>query len=116
MDDEAHIRRIRELASGLTKAHAAVLYGEEFVFGVAAKAVNVYLKHLWCGEPSLDIRPTHCPFDNNIIDALNPQGCERRWTYGGEKDYREWVRLAYLAATAEGYSRLSEWELEKWKP
>lgn len=115
-DEETHIQRIRDLASGLTKAHTAILYDDEFSFGVAAKALNVYLKHLWCGKPNLDIRPTHCPFDNNIIELLNPQGCERRWTYAEEKDYREWVRLAHSAAAADGYPNLSEWELDKWKP
>jgi hypothetical protein len=116
VDDETHIERIRGLASDLTKVHAPILYGDEFRFGVAAKGLNVYLKHLWCGKPNLDIRPTHCPFDNNIIELLNPKGFERRWTYGEEKDYREWVRLANQAAAVEGYSNLSEWELDQWKP
>lgn len=127
---ESHITNIRDLASGLTKDYASVLFGT-FTFGRAAKALNVYLKHLWC-EPKpplawitkwtcrdwyLDIRPTHCPFDRGLIDDLSPQKqFKRDWTDGGETDYREWVRLAFEKAAEQGYSKLAEWELVNWKP
>jgi hypothetical protein len=115
--DEPHIQNIKGLISRLELAHRDILNEGVLKFGFAAKALNVYLKHLWCGKPNLDIRPTHCPFDNNIVQELGlASGHEHRWTYAEEKDYREWVRLAYIAAEAEGKATLSEWELTKWKP
>ncbi len=115
--DQTHIGNIRGIVSRLEQAHGAILNEGVLKFGFAAKALNVYLKHLWCGKPELDIRPTHCPFDNNIIQELGlASEYEHRWTFADEKDYREWVRLAYIAAEAEGGLTLSEWELRKWKP
>jgi hypothetical protein len=116
VDDETHIQNIGGLASRLKHAHEEILKDGVLKFGVAAKALNVYLKHLWCGKPDLDIRPTHCPFDNNIIERLGlPEGYENRWTYAEEKDYREWVRRARTAAEGDGHSTLSDWELDKWQ-
>lgn len=118
VDEETHIKNIGGLASRLKQAHEKILNGGVVAFGFAAKALNVYLKHLWCGKQSLDIRPTHCPFDKNIIDMLGlpKKEYEHRWTYAADKDYREWVRRARAMSEAEGYSTLAEWELDKWKP
>jgi len=99
-----------------SKDYAEVLNDEEFLFGVAQKAVNIYLKYLWCAN--LDFRPPHCPFDYGIIEAVNlNSGSEHRWTFAHVEDYREWVRLAEVAAEAKGFKglrALSEWELWKW--
>jgi hypothetical protein len=115
--DEPHYENIRGIISRLEQDHGAVLNEGVLKYGFVAKAVNVYLKHLWCGKPDLDVRPTHCPFDDNIIRELGlGSEFEHRWTFASEKDYREWVRLAYIAAQADGGLTLSEWELKKWKP
>ena len=117
VESERHIQTIRDMAERLRKRYQEVLNGGKLFFGVAQKAFNMYLKYLWCAN--LDIRPPHCPFDNKIISALNlTSGFEHRWTFAEKADdYREWVRLATLAAAKEGFTgdlALSEWELKKW--
>ena len=116
VEDELHIQNIRDLAGRLSKSYAEVLKDDELLFGVAQKAVNIYLKYLWCAN--LDIRPPHCPFDHGIIAALKLNaGFEHKWTFAHEHDYLEWVRLAKVAAEAKGFKgfrALSEWELWKW--
>ena len=55
----------------LGKDHGDVLNGGKLFFGVAQKALNIYLKYLWCSN--FDVRPPHCPFDYDIISRLNPK-------------------------------------------
>jgi hypothetical protein len=116
VEDEPHIQNIRDLAGHLRQSYEEVLNEGDLRFGVAQKAVNIYLKYLWCAD--LDIRPPHCPFDYGIITALTLNaGFEHKWTFAREDDYREWVRLAKVAAGAKGFKglrALSEWELWKW--
>jgi hypothetical protein len=112
--DETHIQTIRDMADRLGAVHRDILNGGILVFGVAHKALNVYLKYLWCAN--LNIRPPHCPFDYDLISSLKPgSGVEYRWTHADkEDDYHEWVRLAKAAAERGGYSSLSAWEVAAW--
>lgn len=121
VDEDAHIKNINGLADRLSQGYANLLEPStalpnkgRFVFGRAQKALNIYLKYLWCADPS--VRPPHCPFDNDVISALKkslPKGCEYRWTHADKEDtYRDWVSAAKVAKT-EGQS-LAEWELKVW--
>lgn len=104
--EEAHIRNIVELSACLTSAHANVLKSGRFRLGTAQKALNLYLKYLWClGKiPS----PPHCPFDFQIIAKL-PNCTGPSWTeMDSEADYRALVDAA--KAKAQGIS-LAVWEL-----
>lgn len=112
--ESVHIQTIRDIADRLGKKHAAVLNDKRLFFGVAAKALNVYLKYLHCA--GFDVRPPDCPFDYGIIDELDPPvGVERRWTFcDKEDDYREWVRLANEAAKKDGFETATDWETVTW--
>ena len=112
--DDAHIQNIRDMARRLEQQHSKVLNGGRLFFGIAAKALNVYLKYLRCAN--FDVRPPHCPFDYGIIDELNPKrGIERKWTFSDcEEDYREWVRLAKEAAELGGFESMTDWETVTW--
>jgi hypothetical protein len=114
VDGELHIRTIRDMADRLERDHGDILNGGKLFFGVAQKALNVYLKYLRCAN--LDIHPPHCPFDYDIISKLNPRdGIGRKWTHSNsEDDYREWVRLAEAAAQKGGYQSASDWEIVTW--
>lgn len=104
--EEAHFRNVVELSTGLTSAHASVLKNGRFRIGIAQKALNLYLKYLWClGKiPS----PPHCPFDFQIIAKL-PNYTGPSWTkLDREEDYRALVDAA--KAEAQG-SSLATWEL-----
>jgi hypothetical protein len=54
VEDEPHIQNIRDLAGRLRQSYEEVLNQAELRFGVAQKAVNIYLKYLWR-------RPRHPP-------------------------------------------------------
>ncbi|MGA2876853.1 MAG: hypothetical protein ABSE82_15135 [Nitrososphaerales archaeon] len=114
VEEEVHIDNIRGLAKDLSDTYGKLLDGD-LLLGRAQKALNLYLKYLWC--EGLIVCPPHCPFDNDVISALRkllPKDCERRWTHADKADtYREWVKAAKVLAEKKGQS-LSEWELEVW--
>ena len=59
--EETHIGNIVKLSDSLTRAHKDILNSSRFRIGTAQKALNLYLKYLWClGKIP---RPPHCPFD-----------------------------------------------------
>jgi hypothetical protein len=86
VDDDSHIKNIEHLADKLSKEFAQVLKGGRFRIGSAQKALNLYLKYLWCTEQIPT--PPHCLFDNFIIGKLS--GCNSiNWTTLDDvKDYR----------------------------
>ncbi len=107
---EEHIQKIAALVEAIKTSCAACLEDGSLRFGVAHKALNVYLKFLWC-EGRIPM-PPHCPFHGEMIAKLKlPTGCERRWTHGTEKDYRAWITAAEIEA---GTEPLARWELCLW--
>ena len=110
---EDHFQRVFEFANTLTALHADVLHGGRFRIGVAQKALNLYLKYLWClGEILI---PAHCPFDNKVIKHLRPHYGGPNWTeLDSETDYQRLVEIANLRACHEGGLPLAEWELQLW--
>jgi hypothetical protein len=117
VEDGPHIANIRDLRKYLSDNYQDILNDHELVFGVAQKALNVYLKYLWCADGTTI--PPHCPFDNIVLKEISPRKIrkqpytfEERWTYANENQYREWVALARDKA---GQKSLSAWELEVWQ-
>jgi hypothetical protein len=107
VDNDSHIKNIEHLANGLSKEFAQVLEGGRFRIGSAQKALNLYLKYLWCtGQIPM---PPHCPFDNIIIGKLS--GCDNiNWTTLDKvADYR---RLVIAAQGEAGIIPIAQWELE----
>jgi hypothetical protein len=106
MDNDSHIKNIEHLADKLSKEFTQVLKGGRFRIGSAQKALNLYLKYLWCTEQIPT--PPHCPFDNFIIGKL--PGCNSiNWTTLDDvKDYR---RLVMAARAMAGTVPLAQWEL-----
>jgi hypothetical protein len=110
--EETHTQNVRAFAQSISDSCAECLTVDGLRFGVAHKALNLYLKFLWC-DKRIPI-PPHCPFDGKVIGKLKlPLGSEWRWTIGTEKDYRAWVAAAKIAA---GTQPLAEWELHLWNP
>jgi hypothetical protein len=105
--EDARLQNIRSLATYLTEKHSGALKDGRFRIGSAQKALNLYLKYLWCiGDIP---EPPHCPFDFQIIKLLD--GCRQvRWTTLDDiEDYKCLVKAARRKA-----SRLSiaQWELK----
>lgn len=111
---ERHELNIQKIADDLTAKFGDknLLRNNRFRIGVAQKALNLYLKYLWC----LDKIPTppHCPFDNGIVTALN---LNLNWTELDSIDgYRTIVDAAMQNIQQTGHGSLSDWELEEWTP
>jgi hypothetical protein len=113
VSDEEHLENIQDLSRRVDEDCAEFLNGDHLRLGVAQKALNLYLKYLWCEGRIL--KPPHCPFDSIIIARLTlPAGCERRWTQADSvQHYREWVSAAEEEARTVGAS-LADWELQAW--
>lgn len=106
VSERDHYRRIAALSDTLSRDHAVALRGGRFRIGPAQKALNLFLKYLWCS--GWIAAPPHCPFDARIIDLL-PYGDRVRWTRLDRlESYKQLVASAKLVA---GPSSLAEWEL-----
>jgi hypothetical protein len=107
VSENAHIQNILRLSTYLTTTHANVMQGGRFRIGTAQKALNLYLKYVWClGKIPA---PPHCPFDFQIIARL-PAYTGPNWTVlDSENDYRTLVTAA--KARTQGVS-LAVWELQ----
>jgi hypothetical protein len=108
--EDEHVNNIQALANQLTATHGAVLAGGRLRFGIAQKALNLYLKYLWClGCIPL---PPHCPFDSIVISALSLESpCA--WTALETKE--EYVKLVVAAKRKAGAEPLACWELRLWQ-
>jgi hypothetical protein len=93
---------------GVVREHANALNGSRFRIGSAQKALNLYLKMLWCFDriPA----PPHCPFDRIVLSHV--PDCERiKWTeLDSPSEYR---RIVSCARSVAGGS-LAEWELRSY--
>jgi len=111
VSEEEHIQNIVALSATLSRDHAGVLKDKRFLIGRAQKALNLYLKYLWClGKVPA---PPHCPFDSRVIKKLRGDIKWTAWTsLEKEEDYRKLVAAARVAAAEEeaGMS-LAAWEL-----
>jgi hypothetical protein len=117
--EEEHCRNIEDLANTLTENYkgTGLLRKERFRIGIAQKALNVYLKNLWClGE--IVSPPPHCPLDRQIIDKLPLKSSERSeydWTkLDNIEKYKELIRMCHEEAKPK-YQNVAEWELETYE-
>jgi len=101
-----HEMHILELVGRVTGPCQAALAGRRQRLGSAAKALNLYLKYLWClGRIPT---PPHCPFDRRVIARL-PTHVQVAWTQMDDlREYQALVRAAAVCARGES---LAEWEL-----
>jgi hypothetical protein len=109
VSEEKHIQNILTLSSRLSSGHKDILQKGCFRLGLAQKALNLYLKYLWC--LGFIPEPPHCPFDSIVIAGLDRYYGQVNWTFITTPDeYRALIQAAKV--TAKGM-RLAEWEL-KW--
>lgn len=118
---EEHLKNIQELASHAAKTCGPFLVDGKLRLGVAAKALNLYLKYLWCAG-RLKIPPPHCPFDHTIIYDL--LGFEDNWPEVDDAaTYLKWVQKAEKLRDDAKCESLAQWELRNaaqpaqgWRP
>ncbi len=104
--EKTHLANIKLLSERVGLEHAEVLNGGRFRVGPAQKALNLFLKYLWCA--GMIPTPPHCPFDQRII-ALLPSSVRCAWTAVDDLD--TYKRLVAAARELAGNIPLAEWEL-----
>lgn len=107
VSESVHLARIAELADKISSRHAALLAGGRFRIGSAQKALNLFLKYLWCA--GLIPTPPHCPFDARVIAKL-PSADRCAWTTLDEMP--SYQHLVEAARRVAGDRSLAEWELD----
>lgn len=107
VSDEVHVKNIVRLADAISAKCGAFLVDRHLRIGIAQKALNLYLKYLWCLEQIPT--PPHCPLDSIVIAHL-PQTVQVSWTQLDNVP----TYLALVAAAKEiaGGQSLAEWELK----
>jgi hypothetical protein len=108
------IRAIDGVVNGLEKKHKATLAKGQISFGVAQKALNLFLKYLW--GLGLSPYPPHCPIDSQVLKEINwekeiKKGEEKTWPFFDKQDYKKAVNLILKNSQS-----IAEWELEVFKP
>jgi len=110
VSEETHVNNISALAQRVSAECGPCLADGHLRIGIAQKALNLYLKYLWCYGciPT----PPHCPFDSRVISRL-PNQTSVCWTRLDDLDaYRSLVRAAEQVA---GGQSLSIWELHAYQ-
>lgn len=111
VSESEHIDTIQHFADELSNQFAGVLKDGRFRIGPAQKALNLYLKYLWCA--GLSQRPPHCPVDSIVLAEAGNTSI--RWsTMDSIDEYRSAIGILRAAATKAGFTSLAEWELEAW--
>lgn len=104
--EDEHAENIVGLAKRLSKNFGPYLRDQRFRIGISQKALNLYLKYLWClGRIAI---PPHCPFDSRIIGLLPPRVRQPFTKVDDIEVYETWVVEARKKA---GNRSLAEWEL-----
>jgi hypothetical protein len=106
-----HLKHVNGLAEDLTRRHSGLLEAGRLRFGHAQKALNLYLKYLWCVGRIPE--PPHCPIDSLILRKV-PGFTEVRWTQlATATEYMSIITAAKVQASAKNLS-LAQWELEEY--
>ncbi|MFC1503455.1 hypothetical protein ACFL53_03775 [Pseudomonadota bacterium] len=110
VNEEEHLTIITNFANEISTNYAHVLSNEKLRFGIAQKAVNLYLKFLWT-LGYLDTQPIHCPLDRIVLKRI---GSSVKWT---ELDCpREYLKLMKNVQTIARSTNktIAEWEIDLW--
>jgi hypothetical protein len=110
VDEATHLKNIQNISNELSSRFGSILNHNRLKIGTAQKALNLYLKFLWC-LGKLQSQPPHCPMDSIVLKKANVYGA---WTKSDSiADYENWVKSVKSQAGAQNMT-LSEWELEIW--
>ena len=108
VSEKQHERNLLELIQALETDNWSILAKECLRIGVAQKALNLYLKYLWC-RAWIPV-PPHCPFDRIIIQKMPCK--DQAWTKMDKlEEYNTLVQTAREVANKTGFKNLAEWEL-----
>jgi hypothetical protein len=112
VSSEKHLQTIADVVKGMSRKHTHILKDGRFRVGIAQKAVNIYLKLLWCYGWIPE--PPHCPIDSIVLAEVRDR--QTRWTkMDCIEEYRAAIERiqAYIRQTG-AMTSLSKWELCVW--
>ena len=108
VSEDQHVQNISALASLLSSKHATLLADGRMKFGHAQKALNLYLKYLWClGKLPI---PPHCPIDSIILKKI-PKFTQERWTQLDSPERYKCIIASARIKANEKELPLAVWEL-----
>jgi len=105
---DQHLKNIEEFANSLSISFPDVLLGNQMRTGIAQKAVNLYLKFLWCYGWIPE--PPHCPIDRIVLEKVGDYGS---WTK--IDSIQEYLEKIKKIEAKKGDKSFSEWECELWE-
>lgn len=108
VSEKDHIENIEKFKDGLSKGFSAVLRGKKMRLGPAQKAVNLYLKFLWCLGYIKE--PPHCPIDGIVLTKVKSK---IKWTK--LDDVEEYRNIIDLIKKEAGKQSIAKWELDLWQ-
>lgn len=109
--EQQHVRNITRLANRLSRKHPALLNDRRMKIGHAQKALNLYLKYMWCLD-KLPM-PPHCPLDSIILKRI-PGFTQVHWTQLDSPERYERIISAAKAKAKQRRLPLAIWELHEY--
>lgn len=111
VSDSLHLENIQRISDELSRGYAQTLRGSRLRIGTTQKALNLYLKFLWCLDLTRAV-PPHCPVDRIVLKAA---GIDEAWTQLDCPDtYMAWVQQCGATASSKEFSSIQHWELSLW--
>ncbi len=110
ISETTHCKNIQVLAKELSANHRNALDKGRFRIGSAQKALNLYLKYLWClGRIGM---PPHCPVDGIILNELAKTTGYKKIGWTRLDSITMYEEIICKAKEVAGKLPLSEWELQ----
>ena len=107
--ESSHVKNIARVVNSLTRRHAGILKDHRFRWGPAQKALNLYLKYLWCDGAHTDA--STLPHRLNCAQGSAGKAPVAWSQIRDESEYTHLIKQIKLAADNEP---LAEWELRVW--
>lgn len=111
ISEDLLLKNIEKIAAAMSRKHGRILVKKKMRVGTSQKALNLYLKYLWClGKIS---EPPHCPLDARILAKARLY--DAKWTHlDSIAKYKQWIKGCGKAVERTGAGSLAEWELRAW--
>ncbi len=106
VSEEDHEKNIVCLSNTISSKYKKYLSEERFRIGTAQKALNLFLKYLWCLGKAWE--PPHFPIDAIMLEKI-PGGKSVRWTK--LDSINEYKAIIKKAKTVTDGKSLANWEL-----
>ncbi len=109
--EERHLETITAISDDLSHHFVCSLVDGRLRIGTVQKALNLYIKFMWCLEQNWNT-PPHCPIDRIVLQSVN---INEAWTkLDSIKLYSEWISVIRKEAEATKATSIAEWELNLW--